>query len=70
MKAPKNIDTYQVDDVIDFAGLFLPIDANTSVKGRLVVKSENELEFELTYMGIYLCDVFAIKRDGIWHWEV
>lgn len=61
-------ETMAVGDTLSLAGVFMGISSEPT-KATLTERSDNELLFELTYFGIPLGTIFAVKDNNKWKWE-
>lgn len=65
-----NIDALKVGDTLTLAGLFLGV-SNEPVLATLTEKHKQSAHFSLTYHGVFMEYLFAVKNDkGHWSWEI
>jgi hypothetical protein len=66
--AKPKFEELKVGDSLSLAGLFMGV-SSEPVKATLSERTDNEIVFDLTYFGISLGTIFAVKDDKKWKWE-
>jgi hypothetical protein len=69
MSAVPHIEKMEVGEIVKMAGVFLGVSKDEPVISVLVEKGEGEAVFELSYFGIPLGTLFAVRNGQSWSWE-
>lgn len=69
MSKVPDIEQMEVGEFLKMAGLVLGVSKDEPVLAVLVEKSKDEAVFDLTYFGISLGTLFAVRKDTRWAWE-